>query len=61
MLDSAGKGQRVWNRMLAQNAEDFGHLDDGEEPRKPIEEMMPHLIGAGLVVGGLILLMVVAS
>ena len=60
-LDSAIKGQRVWNRMLARNAEDFAHLDDGEEPRKPLEEIMPHLIGAGLIIGGLIILMVVAQ
>ena len=60
MLDSAAKGQRVWNRMLAQNAEDFSHLDDGEEPNKPFEEIMPHLIGAAGVVGGIIVLAVVA-
>ena len=60
-LDSAIKGQRVWNRMLARNADDFAHLDDGEEPRKPIEEMMPHLLGLALVIGGLIFLMILAQ
>ena len=61
MLDSAGKGQRVWNRRLAKNAQDFGHLDDGEEPPKRMEEMMPHLLGAGLALGGIVIVIVVAQ
>ena len=61
MLDSAGKGQRVWNRRLAKNAQDFGHLDDGEEPPRRMEEMMPHLLGGGLALGGIIIVIVVAQ
>ena len=61
MLDSAGKGQRVWNRRLKKNAQEFGHLDDGEDPRKPLEEMMPHLIGAAQIIGGFIIVVVVAQ
>ena len=61
MLDSAGKGQRVWNRRLKKNAEEFAHLDDGEEPPKRLEEIMPHLIGAGQVITGFIIVVVVAQ
>lgn len=61
MLDIAGKGQRVWNRRLAKNGQDFGHLGDGEEPPKRMEEIMPHILGSGLALGGIIIVIVVAQ
>lgn len=61
MLDSAGKGQRVWNRRLAKNGTAFGHLDDQEEPEKPLEAVLPYLMGGGMAVAGFVILMVVAQ
>ena len=60
MLDSAGKGQRVWNRRLAKNGTAYGHLDDGEEEPKTLEHLMPHLIGAGLIIAGIVIVAVAA-
>ena len=61
MLDAAGKGQRVIDRKLAKNAQDFGHLDDGEPEKKTLEELLPHLAGIGLIIGGIVMVAIVSG
>ena len=47
--DAAVYAQRVWNRMIAQNGDDYAVLDEPVQESKPILEYAPW-IGAGVIV-----------
>ena len=54
--DAAIYAQRSWNRMISDSALDFADIDAGDDgTNNSLKEFAPYLLAAGIVLGGIIL------
>ena len=60
--DAAVYARRSWNRMISDNALDFADVDKGDrDAADRLKELLPYLMAAGIILGGILLVIMTSD